>query len=466
MNDPLDSIILNTDSYKYSMYKLYNKGITGVYSHIIARSGASPEVVMAGTQMFIKKYLERKITQEDIDVAEPIITAHGEPFNREGWEYIVNKLNGNLPIRIKAVPEGTVVPIGKVLATIENTDPECAWLTTFVETALLRAIWYPSAVASNAYHSKKIILQYLEETGTPEAIDFKLHDFGARGVSSYESSAIGGVSHLMIFKGTDNIPALVQAKRYYNSDIAGYSIPASEHSISSSWGKEGQADYVLNMLKTYGDKYKLLALVADTYNVFEFCEMIGTNPKVKQAILEYSASGGKLVVRPDSGDPSEVVLKCAEILAKHFGTTTNDKGYRVINHVSIIQGDGIDHASIRSILFTLKIAGFSADNVTFGQGGALLQHPRRDDHGFAMKASSVYFENGWNDIGKEPITDNGKRSLKGRVYLARDADGEYYNVVEGNNESAIAPSVLALVYENGKGFLNDTLDEIRQRVII
>jgi nicotinamide phosphoribosyltransferase len=231
------NICLNTDSYKVGMDLMYPEGTTKVYSYIEARGGIYDQTVFFGLQAFIKEYLVNPITQEDIDIADEILTAHGEPFNRARWQYILDNHNGYLPIVIKAVPEGTVVPVKQVLATIENTDPECFWLTTWVETALLRAIWYPTTVATQSWEIRQLINGFLERTGDPALIDFKLHDFGARGVSSLESASIGGAAHLVNFMGTDTISGLLFAREYYNAGVAGYSIPASEHSIATSFGR-------------------------------------------------------------------------------------------------------------------------------------------------------------------------------------------------------------------------------------
>ncbi len=235
----MSNIILMSDSYKYSMPGQYQPGTEYVYSYIEARGGTRgwKSTLFAGIQPFLKEYLSKPITQEDIYEAEAIVTAHGEPFYREGWQYILEKHGGFLPLRIKAAPEGLVIPNKSVLVTVENTDPKCWWLTTFMETAILRAVWYMSTVATNSYESKKIILEFLERTGDPSLIDFKLHDFGARGVSSEESAQLGGMAHLINFMGTDTITSLVGARKYYGADIAGFSIPASEHSVACSHGK-------------------------------------------------------------------------------------------------------------------------------------------------------------------------------------------------------------------------------------
>ena len=470
------NIILNSDSYKYSQFNQYPSGTEYVYSYIESRGGQWNDTVFFGLQAFIKEYLTTPITMEDIDVAEAIITAHGEPFNRAGWEYILNTHGGRLPVTIRAVPEGTIVPIKNVLATIENTDPKCFWLTSFLETALLRAIWYPTTVATNSYESKKIILAALEKTGDPTTIDFKLHDFGARGVSSLESAAIGGAAHLVNFMGTDTISGILFAREYYGADMAGFSIPAMEHSTVTSWGKENEVDSYRNMVKQNAKQGGVFAAVSDSYDIYEACKLWGT--VLKQDVLD---SGATLVVRPDSGNPSDVVVKCLYILEKYFGSTTNAKGFRVLNPaVRIIQGDGIDHASIHSILFCMELAGFSADNVAFGQGGALLQRVDRDTMQWAMKCSSIGVRESrivdyygdmdteetvvWRDVYKDPVTDSGKRSKRGRVTLW-ESGGEYQSSVTmpmgWTDKGTGWNHVLKEVFRDGELKNEITFDEVR-----
>lgn len=447
------NIILNADSYKYSQFNQYPPKTTGVYSYIESRGGEWDSTVFFGLQIFLKEYLSKPITLEDIDEAEAIIKAHGEPFYREGWEYIVNKHDGKLPVRIKAVPEGTIVPVKNVLVTIENTDPNCYWLTSFLETALLRAVWYPTTVATNSYESKKIILRYLEQTGDPSGIDFKLHDFGFRGVSSFESAGIGAAAHLVNFMGTDTVAGLLYARKYYDADMAGFSIPAMEHSTVTSWGRENEVSSYRNMLNQYAKPGALVACVSDSYDIFNACKLWGT--ELKQQILD---SGAVVVVRPDSGNPSEVVVKCLRILEEYFGSVVNDKGYKVLNNVRVIQGDGIDHVMINRILYCMEIAGYSADNVAFGQGGALLQQVNRDTMKFAMKCSAAQIDGKWVEVYKDPITDGGKRSKRGRVTLFK-RDDQYYSGVEDWPKSA-----LETVFENGVITKEYTFDEVRANV--
>lgn len=407
------NILLNTDSYKTSMFKQYPAGTTGVYSYIESRGGRYDSTVMFGLQAFIKEYLLEPITQADIDIADEILTSHGEPFNRAGWEYILRVHGGKLPVVIRAVPEGTVVPVKNVLATIENTDPECFWLTTYLETALLRAVWYPTTVATQSYTIKKVILDYLERTGDPTLIDFKLHDFGARGVSSMESAGIGGAAHLVNFMGTDTISGILYAREYYNAGVAGFSIPAAEHSTITSWGRENEVKAYANMVTQFAKPGAIVAIVSDSYDVYNAASKLW-GEELRQQVID---SGATIVIRPDSGDPVEVNRKLIEILGQKFGFTVNAKGFKVLNNVRLIQGDGVNELSIRSILGAFMAMGWSADNIAFGMGGALLQQLDRDTQKFAMKCSAAQINGEWIDVQKDPITDSGKKSKAGRVTL-------------------------------------------------
>lgn len=447
------NLILNTDSYKYSQFNQYPPQTEGVFSYIESRGGNHNETLFFGLQMFLKDYLMNPIKMEDIEIAEEIVHSHGEPFHRSGWEYIVKEHGGYLPVRIKAVPEGMVVPVKNVLLTIENTDSNCYWLTSFLETSLLRSIWYPTTVASNSYHSKKLILNYLIGNGDPNLIDFKLHDFGARGVSSLESAGIGGLAHLVNFKGTDTISALLYGREFYNENISGFSIPAMEHSTVTSWGKKDEVESYRNMLNLYAQPDALLACVSDSYDIYNACDKLW-GEELKEQVIK---SGAIVVIRPDSGNPVEVNLKCAEILDARFGSTLNSKGYKVLNNVRLLQGDGVNYETIDRVLHILETNGYSADNISFGQGGGLLQKVNRDDFKFAMKCSSVNVNGTWRDVYKDPVTDSGKTSKKGRLQLIRNENGEYQTVPErpwNKNE-------LVSVYENGQLLVDYTFEKVR-----
>ncbi len=448
------NIILNTDSYKVSMFKQYPAGTTGVFSYIESRGGRYDQTVFFGLQAFIKEYLCEPITQADIDIADEILTAHGEPFNREGWDYILRVHGGRLPVVIRAVPEGSVVPVKNVLATVENTDPECYWLTTWLETALLRAIWYPTTVATQSFTIRKVILDYLEKTGDPSLIDFKLHDFGARGVSSMESAGLGAAAHLINFMGTDTVSGLLVAREYYGAGIAGFSIPAAEHSTITSWGRNGEVDAYRNMLAQFARPGSVLAVVSDSYDIYNAAEKLW-GEELRQQVID---SGATVVIRPDSGDPELVCRKLVKILGDKFGYTTNAKGFRVLNNVRIIQGDGVNEHTIRCILGSFQAYGWSADNIAFGMGGALLQQLDRDTQEFAMKCSAAKIGGRWVPVQKDPVTDSGKKSKAGRVTLYKSKEGVYTSGVEDWPESALVE-----VFRDGSLVTEYTFEQVRAR---
>lgn len=457
-----NNIILNTDSYKASHWLQYPPGTETVYSYIEARGGRFDRLVFFGLQMFLMKYLSDPITQEDIEEAAILFKAHGEPFNREGWEYILQKHEGRLPVIIRAVPEGTVLPIRNVLLTIENTDPKCFWLPSYLETALVRAIWYATTVCTTSYHCKRIIRSYLDQTcDNPEAeILYKLHDFGARGVSSRESAGIGGLAHLVNFRGTDTVEAVRYGKSYYFEEMAATSIPAAEHSTITSWCEpgtnSGETAAYRNMLKQFGKPGALVAVVSDSYDIYNAIENLWGD-SLKAEVL---AMGGRLIVRPDSGNPHEVVLRSVMLLGKSFGHTTNAKGYKVLHpSVRVIQGDGITIDSIPGILDRLVDAGWSTENVAFGMGGGLLQQCNRDTMSFAMKCSAIKINGEWRDVYKSPVTDSGKRSKKGRLALITE-DRKYETVpIDGNYWR----DILKPVYRDGALVDHTTLSKVRQR---
>lgn len=454
------NIITLTDSYKFSHAAQYPKGTNKVYSYFESRVGAKfPETVFFGLQYFLKEYLEGVVvTKEGIDQAQALVDAHIGPglFNRAGWEHILEKHGGHLPVRIKAVPEGTVVPTSNVLMTVENTDPACFWLTNYLETLLVQ-VWYSCTVASQSRMMKRVILNYLEETGDPSLIDFKLHDFGFRGVSSVESAGLGGAAHLVNFKGTDTVAGLELVRDYYGGGIAGFSIPASEHSTITSWGEEGEVDAMRNMLETYPKG--LVACVSDSWDIEKAARDIWGRA-LKDAVL---AREGTLVVRPDSGDPIAVVPTVLQILFDKFGGEINKKGYKVLNpKVRMIQGDGIDFESMPDILEAVKNAGFSADNLAFGSGGGLLQKLNRDTQRFAFKCAQIEIGGKARDVFKRPATDPTKNSKKGRLKLVTD---EYDNLltVPDNLPNKGCADLLQTVFENGTVLRTQEFDDVRAR---
>jgi nicotinamide phosphoribosyltransferase len=453
-----DNLLLLTDCYKLTHWKQYPPNTTKVYSYFESRGGDYPETVFFGLQYFLKKYLEGKVvTQAKIDEAEEIteLTLGDKAlFNKSGWEYILDALDGKLPISIKAVPEGTVVPTHNVLITVENTDTQCWWLTNYLETLLVQ-VWYPTTVATQSREIKKVISDFLQKTGNPSLINFKLHDFGFRGVSSVESAGIGGAAHLVNFEGTDTVAAILLLRKYYHHKAPGFSIPAAEHSTITSWGREHEVDAYENML----DQFRgTRAVVSDSFNIFNACEKLW-GEQLKDKILSLD---GSLVVRPDSGDPAEVVLKVIEILGEKFGYRINNKGFKVINDkVRVIQGDGVNYYSIKEILQTLTNNNWSTDNVSFGMGGALLQKLNRDTQKFAFKCCYVEVDGQGRDVFKDPISDKGKISKKGRLQLIKLQNGGYTTVPEHDEPGS--QDELVEVFRNGNTLREYALDEIRER---
>ncbi len=455
------NILLLSDSYKISHYRQYPPDTRTVYSYFESRGGRFSDVVYFGLQYLLKRYLAGAVvTKEGIDEAEALFAVHfGDTslFNRSGWEHILHRHDGRLPVRIRSVPEGTPVPVHNVMMTIENTDPACFWLTNYLETLLVQT-WYGSTVATLSREIKKMLLQFLHETGTPELVNFKLHDFGFRGVSSVETAGIGGAAHLVNFMGSDTLAALTCIRDYYNtSAMHGFSIPAAEHSTITSWGRDSEVLAYANMLMQYPEG--VVACVSDSYDIYNACEHLW-GETLRSKVL---AREGTLVVRPDSGNPAEVVLNVMEILGQKFGCEANRYGYKVLNpKVRVIQGDGVEYDSIHAILQTLKNHGWSADNIAFGMGGALLQKLNRDTQKFALKCSWADVGGEGRDVYKQPATDAGKSSKRGRLKLVRNADGGYSTVPE----SAAGDDVLSTVFESGMVVRQYSFEDVKKAAAI
>ncbi len=451
--------VLDVDSYKASHWLQYPEGTEYVSSYIESRGGKYDYTLFFGLQMYLKEYLSKPITLEEIQEAEEFFEVHGEPFNKDGWIGILNKLGGYLPLEIQAVPEGMLLPTRNALVRVINTDKEFFWSDSYIETALLRAVWYPTTVATQSHFIKQIIKRYLEETGDIAGLNFKLHDFGARGVSSFESAAIGGAAHLVNFMGSDTISGVLALSKYYNAPVSGFSIPAAEHSTTTILGREGEEKQFKRMLDQFAKPGSLLAVVSDGYDIYNACENIW-GEKLRQQVIE---SGATVVIRPDSGIPEEVVVDIMKILARKFGYQTNDKGYNVLNNVRVIQGDGINEVSVEKILANSKKANFSADNIAFGMGGALLQQINRDTQKFAMKASWAQIKGEGVDVYKDPVTDPGKTSKKGFLTTVTNEIGEIKTIREEDFSDEFHSRLMRPVWRNGELLVDEDLQTIRNR---
>ena len=454
--------ILLTDSYKGTHWRQYPPATEFVYSYLESRGGKFDEVVFFGLQYILDRYFCGCVLEADaIDEADAFFASHfgaASLFNRVGWEGILERHGGRLPVSIRAVGEGTPVPTHNVMMTIENTDPACPWLTNYLETLPVQ-VWYGCTVATLSREMKRVILAALVETGDPALAPFMLHDFGFRGVSSVESASLGGAAHLVNFEGTDNLPACRLARDTYDCAMAGGSIPASEHSTITAWGRDRELDAFRNMLECYPSG--VVACVSDSYDIFHACtELWGS--QLREMVLSRE---GSLVVRPDSGDPPEVVAEVLRRLGDAFGTETNAKGFRLLPpQVRVIQGDGIDLEMVRAIFARTAREGWSADNLAFGMGGALLQRLDRDTQRFAFKCSEVTVEGERRPVSKSPITDPSKNSKAGRLALLRSEGGSFRTVaVEDGSD---CDDQLREVFRDGQLLVRDDLAAIRERAAL
>lgn len=452
----INNPILNTDGYKLSHADMYAPGTDGIYSYIESRGlsqtfadyGFGNEIVHFGSAIVSDQFVDWRIHNTDISQAEEILQTYGVPFNKDRWQYIVNEYGGWLPVTVLGLPDGKVVNTHTPQMVMYNKDPNLFWLVSYLETAILRTVWYGSTVATLSRNCKKIIKRYMELTcDNLDGLPFKLHDFGARGASSEEAARIGGLAHLINFMGTDTLSALDLMMDIYGESGKAFSIPASEHSTITSWGKDREVDAYDNMLTLYGKDGSIFSCVSDSYDIFNAVRNIWGG-ELRQKIID---SGATVVIRPDSGDPVTVVLATLEILADRFGFTTNTKGYRVLNHVRVIQGDGIYPESLAGILIAMKNNGYSVDNIAFGMGGGLLQNVNRDSLKYAMKASAVRIDGKWTPIQKDPATDHGKKSKAG---LLNEED--MVTVYETINDGRLS----------GTFYRTESFDDVRARAAV
>jgi nicotinamide phosphoribosyltransferase len=467
--------ILATDSYKFSHFMQYPKGATDVSSYIEARGTkieGVTEVVFFGLQMYINEVLRARITMEHVNQAANFCAKHGTPFNREGWEIIVNDHFGYLPVTIEAVPEGTPVPLHNVMVQVHTNDERLPWLTSYIETMLLSYIWYGSTVATVSREIKKVIKYHLDLTSdNPEAeLPFKLHDFGFRGVAA-GAADLGGLAHLVNFMGTDTVAGIEAAMAHYGADVCGFSISASEHSTMTSWGRESEYEAYQNMVEAYAKPGAIFACVIDSYDTYNAIKLWAQPQRGNKSLLEQvKEAGATVVLRPDSGDPVQMPIDVIKLLIAEVGAKKNTKGYLVLpDYVRVIQGDGIDIDDVKSILGQLAFHGVSASNIAFGMGGGLLQKVNRDTFKFAMKANAIEIYGEWHDVKKDPVTATDKVSKAGRLSLLQNkVTGEYKTVrVEEaaelrKNGWYPAMRVVYNTYKSDMFYIRNTLDMVRK----
>lgn len=428
--------LLLCDVYKVGHMEQYKPGTTKVYSYLTARSKRTlPTVVFYGLQYYLERFLTITPTQEMVD---EFFEYYSEILGCPVPQATQDKMNGlvklgYIPLEIKAVAEGTVLPVQNVLMTMTNTHPDFYWCVGFFESLILK-VWNTCTVASYSYKLKQLCKKYAKLTcDNEDHVNFQVHDFGYRGVSSEETAQLSGSAHLINFMGTDTIPAIKFLKTYYDAKAPiGLSVPASEHSVMCSFGQENELDAFKNMLALYPTG--IVSIVSDTYNLWNVLSNFVDELK---PIID--SRDGKVVFRPDSGNPEEIILgkpdsdslECQkgalQLLWDKFGGTVNSKGFKVLNpKVGLIYGDGMYYDRFERILSKMEDQGFAASNLVIGVGGLLLQQHNRDEQGYAIKATYAEINGQPEELMKDPITDPGKRSHKGLLMLAKTEDGQYF----------------------------------------
>ena len=480
-----DNLILCSDGYKYSHHRFYGTEMTKMISYMESRGGKFSKTVFYGLQIFLKTYLEGiAITTEEIDEAYDVlgtklgIFGRDDVFDRSKFDYIVEKYDGKLPISIKAVPEGTVVDTKNVLFTIESLDENCAWLTNFLESLLLQ-VWFPITVATLSREVRQIVDAAFRkctsyDTATREfLVDFVLNDFGFRGVSSVQSAKIGGSAHLVNFRGSDTVVASQMIRDLYNTDkIYGLSIPATEHSIMTLKGEEGELEMMRRVLTMFPTG--LVACVSDSYNIFRACSQYWGQDLIDLILSRPAEPGNQLVIRPDSGHVINTLKEIFKTLFDKFGYTVNEKGYKVLPpQVRVIQGDGVNLESIKEIYAMLDEEKISPENLALGMGGKLLQAVDRDTLNFATKACFAVVDGEEVNVQKNPtemdefgqLNRSFKKSKSGKLKLVKTETG-YITLTSKDEGFDDAKDELIEVFRMGQITKEWNFEEIRERAKI
>ncbi|QFG10307.1 nicotinamide phosphoribosyl transferase [Mycobacterium phage DyoEdafos] len=478
--------LFQTDAYKLGHIDQYalSGEVTRVYSNWTNRKSRLPgvdKVVHFGLQAYIQAHL--------VDAFEPFFKTLDEDQVAELYEERVaqilgpdaaksigsdhiRKLHrlGYLPLRFNAVPEGTAVPIGVPSFTVENTHPDFYWLTNYVETGLSAGVWQASTSATIAREYRKVLDAAAKRTGAdPAGVDWQCHDFSYRGMSSHESAASSGAAHLLSFTGTDSLVALDWIDRYYGGEFVAGSVPATEHSVMCT-GIEtvGELETFKRLLDLYPTG--IVSVVSDTFDLWAV--LTRYLPTLYGQIV---GRDGKLVIRPDSGDPEKIICGdpnapkgsnewwgALNLLYDTFGGVKNDAGYiELDSHVGLIYGDSITLDRAKSITDRMEKLGFASSNVVFGVGSFTYQHNTRDTFGSAMKATWAEVDGRGYNLLKNPVTDDGtKKSATGRLAVLRDLQGELVLVQNADQYDEFA-SELRPVWENGKFVLRQSFAGVR-----
>jgi nicotinamide phosphoribosyltransferase len=481
--------LLATDSYKLSHFKMYPEGLKHVesnYTNRKSRVEGINHVVQFGLQAWLKDLTENfeRFFAADKDAVVKEYKENTSTFVSPGFTLgHIEDLHdlGYLPVQFSAVPEGTLVPIGVPSILIKSTHNDFAWLVNYLESDLSAGIWHPSTVATLAWKLRQTFeAAALDTGGDLGGVDFQCHDFSYRGQVNREAAMASGAAHLLSFKGSDGVPAVPWINYYYpgnGDELLAASVPATEHSVMCVGGQEDEIETFRRLLRLFPTG--ILSIVADTWDFFKV--LTEYLPALKDEIM---ARDGKLVIRPDSGDPADIIcglntsegydwLKthpseakgAIEILAEIFGTTENEAGFKELDsHIGLIYGDGMFEARIKDINARLKSKGFASTNWVAGIGSYSYQMVTRDTFGSAVKATFAIVNNEERNIQKNPKTDDGtKKSATGRLAVAHMANGNLY-LIQGATDEQIKNSVIQPVWENGKFLKEYAYVEVRENL--
>lgn len=475
------------DGYKLDHRRQYPPGTTRVYSNWTPRGSRVPgvdKVTFFGLQYFIQRYLKEEITdffisKESRVVGEYVRRVNGYLGpNTVGTEHIrdLHRL-GYVPLEFRAIPEGTSVPIRVPMLTVENTHPDFAWLTNYIETLMSCVMWMPCTSATQARVMRKILDEAAQKTGSPpEFVQWQGHDFSFRGMPGLEAAMLSGAGHLLYFTGTDTIPAIDLIEQYYRPTVPDYliggSVAATEHSVMCAGGQEDEFETYSRMLELYSSG--IVSIVSDTWDLWNV--LTGILPRLKDRIM---TRDGKVVVRPDSGDPVKIICGdpdapegsparkgVIELLWDVFGGTVTNTGHRILDgHIGCIYGDSITRERARAITDGLAAKWFASANMVFGMGSFGYQYVTRDTFGFAMKATSCVIGGQQRDIFKKPVTDSGEKfSAVGRLAVVRGSDGQLQLISPATPEQE-RESLLRPVWKDGSFIIHEGFDQIRARAL-